>query len=68
MEANDSHIRISPTPVNCIDEMKTAFQVAEQSSPGVSELFTQLILSKLQIGNYADDRFHLSLERLTRPD
>jgi len=46
-----------------IDELKNAFDLAERSSPGISELFTQLILTKLQNGVNVEER---SIVRLAK--
>ena len=52
---------------DAIDELKNAFDLAERSSPGISELFSQLILTRLQQpGNVAEDRARVAVERLAR--
>lgn len=52
--------------VDSLDELKTAFEVTERSSPGISELFAKLILNKLQNGGNVEERTRTALERLTR--
>ena len=55
--------------VDAIDELKNAFELAERSSPGITELFTQLILARVQPpGATADDRARAATDRLTRPN
>ena len=52
---------------DAIDELRNAFDLAERSSPGISELFSQLILTRLQQpGNVAEDRARVAVERLAR--
>lgn len=53
--------------VDAIDELRNAFELAERSSPGITELFTHLILTRLQQpGNVAEDRARVAVERLAR--
>lgn len=55
--------------VDSIDELKNAFELAEKSSPGITELFTQLILARVQAPAAAvEDRARVAVDRLARPN
>ena len=55
--------------VDAIDELKNAFELAEKSSPGITELFTQLILARVQAPAAAvEDRARAAVDRLARPN
>jgi|APCry1669189472_1035225.scaffolds.fasta_scaffold231517_2 hypothetical protein len=55
--------------VDAIDELRNAFELAERSSPGITEILTQLILARVQPpGPTADDRARAAVDRLTRPN
>jgi len=48
-----------------IEELRNAFELAERTSPGISDHFVQMIFSRLQPG-LSDDRIQLAVERLKR--
>ena len=48
-----------------VEELRNAFELAERSSPGITEHFIQLIFTRLQ-PNGADDRARTYVDRLTR--
>ena len=47
-----------------IEELRTAFEIAERSSPGITEHFIQLIFTKLQ--PEGEDRARVQTDRLTK--
>lgn len=61
--SNDSPHR-SSVNVDAIDELKNAFELAERSSPGITELFAQLIFTRLQSGNHSEERARAAVEKL----
>ena len=48
-----------------VEELRNAFELAERSSPGITEHFIQLIFTRLQ-PNGAEDRARSHVDRLTR--
>ena len=48
-----------------IDELRNAFELAERTSPGISDHFVHMIFSRLQPG-LSDERIQLAVERLKR--
>ncbi|XP_023328567.1 germinal center kinase 1 [Eurytemora carolleeae] len=50
---------------DAVDELKNAFEIAERSSPGITNRFVEDILRKLQ-PSLSDSRVHHALENLSR--
>ena len=59
------HHRPSPETQHSIEELRNAFELAERSSPGITEHFIQLIFSRLH-PNGSEDRARSYVDRLTR--
>lgn len=62
-----NHHRPNSEPHDSIEELRNAFELAERSSPGITEHFIQLIFSRLQpTSNNSEDRARSYVDRLTR--
>ena len=59
------HHRPSPETQHSIEELRNAFELAERSSPGITEHFIQLIFSRLH-PNGSEDRAISYVDRLTK--
>lgn len=59
------HHRPSPETQHSIEELRNSFELAERSSPGITEHFIQLIFSRLH-PNGSEDRARSYVDRLTR--
>ena len=60
-----SQHRPSSESHDSVEELRNAFELAERSSPGITEHFIQLIFTRLQ-PNGAEDRARSHVDRLTR--
>lgn len=56
--------RSSATPVDLVD-LKAAFELAERSSPGISDYFIKEIVHKLVPG-FSETRINNLLDKMTR--
>lgn len=64
MYASRSQPGASTQPADMV-ELKNAFELAERSSPGVSDLFVKEILHKLVPG-FSETRVNTLLDKVTR--
>ena len=48
-----------------IEELRNAFELAERTSPGISDHFAHMIFARLQPG-LSDERIQLAVDRLKR--
>lgn len=64
MYASRSQAGVATPPADMV-ELKNAFEIAERSSPGVSDLFVKEILHKLVPG-FSETRVNTLLDKVTR--
>jgi hypothetical protein len=65
MHRSYTHHRSSSETHDSIEELRNAFELAERSSPGITEHFIQLIFTRLH-PNGSEDRARSYVDRLTR--
>ena len=61
----NQHRGSSSEPHDSVEELRNAFELAERSSPGITEHFIQLIFTRLH-PNGSEDRSRTYVDRLTR--